>query len=178
MNSRKLILYIASSADGYIAKPNDDLSFLDRVQKEGEDYGYHDFVASIDTVIVGRKTYDWVMSQVPEFPHTDKETYIITRIEKPKEGNVNFYSGSLRDLVTRLKEKEGKNIYCDGGAEIVNELLRENLFDQLIISIVPVLLGDGTRLFQQGIPEQNLELISSKQYDTGMIQLHYKMAYN
>jgi len=178
MNERKLILYISSSTDGYIAKPNDDLSFLNRVQKEGEDYGYNDFVASIDTVIVGRRTYDWVMTQVSEFPHADKESYIITRTEKPKEGNVNFYSGSLRDLVTRLKEKEGKNIYCDGGAEIVNELLREKLFDELIVSIVPVLLGNGTRLFQNGIPEQDLELVSSKQYDTGMIQLHYKMAEN
>ncbi|MBD3275107.1 MAG: dihydrofolate reductase, partial [Candidatus Marinimicrobia bacterium] len=64
MNKRKLILYIACSLDGYIAAPDDDLSFLDRVQKEGEDYGYADFVSSVDTVILGRKTYDWVMDRV------------------------------------------------------------------------------------------------------------------
>jgi len=85
MNNRKLILYIACSLDGYIAKPNDDLGFLNRVQKEGEDYGYNDFVSTVDTVIVGRKTYDWVTGQGFEFPHSDKETYIITRQEKPNK---------------------------------------------------------------------------------------------
>ncbi|TAF68076.1 MAG: dihydrofolate reductase, partial [Cytophagales bacterium] len=79
MNPRKLILYISCSLDGYIAQPNDDLSFLSIVQKEGEDYGYNDFVASIDIVIVGRKTYDWVIGQGYEFPHADKTSYIITR---------------------------------------------------------------------------------------------------
>ncbi|MEI7504924.1 MAG: dihydrofolate reductase, partial [Paludibacter sp.] len=74
ISNRKVILYIAMSLDGYIAKPNDDLSFLSMVQQEGEDYGYTDFVNTVDTVIMGRKTYDWVMTQVPEFPHNDKAT--------------------------------------------------------------------------------------------------------
>lgn len=64
MNNRKLILYIACSLDGYIAKPNDDLSFLSMVDRTGEDYGYDDFVKTVDTVIVGRKTYDWVINQI------------------------------------------------------------------------------------------------------------------
>lgn len=79
MSERKVILYIATSLDGYIAKPNDDLSFLSVVQRDGEDYGYVDFIKSVDTVILGRKTYDWVMTQVPEFPHADKNSYVITR---------------------------------------------------------------------------------------------------
>lgn len=66
--NRKVILYIATSLDGYIAKPNNDLSFLSIVQKEGEDYGYSKFINSVDTVILGRRTYDWVMSQVKVFP--------------------------------------------------------------------------------------------------------------
>lgn len=175
MSKRKLILYIACSADGYIAKPNDDLSFLNDVQKEGEDYGYFDFISSVDTVIVGRKTYDWVMNQVPEFPHADKESYIITRKRKSKQGNINFYSGNLMNLVRKLKQKDGKNIFCDGGAEIVHELLKDKLIDELIISIVPVLVGNGTKLFKDGRPEQNLEIVSIKQFDTGMIQMHYKV---
>lgn len=91
---RKVILYIASSLDGYIAKPNDNLDFLSIVQQEGQDYGYTAFVDSIDTVILGRRTYDWVMSQVSEFPHADKMTYVVSR--SPKEGskNLQYYSGS------------------------------------------------------------------------------------
>jgi dihydrofolate reductase len=76
--NRKLLIYIATSLDGYIAATGDDLSFLSVVQKEGEDYGYHDFIKTVDTVILGRRTYDWVTSQV-DFPHADKETYVITR---------------------------------------------------------------------------------------------------
>jgi len=175
MTNRKLILYISASLDGYIAKPNDDLSFLGMVQKEGEDYGYKDFIATVDTVILGRKTYDWVMKQVTTFPHADKETYIITKTEKPKNGNINFYNGNLRDLVEKLKSEKGENIFCDGGAEVVNELLKDRLIDEFIISIIPVLVGNGTKLFKDGRPEQNLELISTKHFDTGLVQFHYKM---
>lgn len=171
---RKLILYIACSTDGYISKPNDDLSYLNKVHVPDEDYGYYDFVNSVDTVIMGRKTYDWVMKQVPEFPHADKESYIITRTPQPNQGNINFYTGNLKELVTNLKQKEGKNIFCDGGAEIVTELLKEKLFDELIISVIPVLVGDGIKLFKDGRPEQDLELVNSKSYSTGLVQLHYR----
>jgi dihydrofolate reductase len=174
-NSRKLILYIATSLDGYIAQPNDDLSFLDSVQKEGEDYGYNDFILTVDTVILGRKTYDWVMNHVPEFPHADKETFVITRKQKAQLGKIVFYTGNIRNLVLLLKKKDGKNIFCDGGAEVVNVLLKEKLIDELIISVIPVLVGDGIKLFQDDRPEQNLELISAKKFDTGLVQLHYKV---
>jgi len=172
-SNRKLILYIAASLDGYIAKPNDDLSFLDAMQQEGEDYGYHDFIASIDTIIVGRKTYDWVMKQVPEYPYQEQDVYVVTRAQKPKQGNIQFYSGELKELVFKLKTQAGKHIFCDGGSEIVNTLLREQLFDELIISVIPVILGDGIRLFQTGLPEQTLALLSAKTFDTGLTQLHY-----
>ncbi len=173
-SEKKVILYIAASLDGYIAKPNDDLSFLEIVQKEGEDYGYENFVNSIDTVIMGRKTYDWVMTQVTEFPHQDKETYIITRTAKPNIGNINFYIGDLDKLIETLKTTEGKNIFIDGGAEIVNELLKLQLIDEFIISIIPIILGKGVKLFQNGFPEQRLELISSKSFEKGLVQLNYK----
>lgn len=175
---RKVILYIATSLDGYIAKPNDDLSFLSIVQQEGEDYGYADFVKSVDTVILGRKTYDWVMTQVPEFPHADKNSFIISRTARPSIGNTNFYTDNLKDLILRLKSEQGKNIFIDGGAEIVNELLKENLIDEFIISIIPILVGSGTKLFKDGRPEQKLELISTKQFDKGLTQLYYKRADN
>lgn len=173
---RKVILYIAASLDGFIAKPGDDLSFLDIVQKEGEDYGYAAFIKTIDTVIVGRKTHDWVMKHVPEFSHADKQAYIITRTERPPQGNTVFYTGSLKELVARLKEERGKNIFCDGGAEVVNALLQEDLIDELIVSIIPILVGDGVRLFKEGRPEQKLEHVATRSYDTGLVQLHYRRA--
>lgn len=77
---RNVILYISASLDGYIAKPNDNLDFLSRVQVEGEDYGYNPFKESIDTVIMGRKTFDWVMKQIGEVPHPDEETYKIEQV--------------------------------------------------------------------------------------------------
>jgi dihydrofolate reductase len=174
MTTRNIILYIASSLDGYIAKPGDDLSFLSMVEKQGEDYGYAAFVSSVDTVILGRKTYDWVMSQVPEFPHADKQTYVITRTAKPSIGNTHFYTGNLEELITKLKAEEGKQVFIDGGAEVVNALLKQNLIDELIISVIPILLGNGTRLFKEGYPEQQLELISSKAFEKGLVQLHYR----
>ena len=176
MPNRKLILYISSSVDGFISKPGDDLSFLNPMHVEGEDYGYADFVSSIDTVIMGRKTYDWVMKVVDAFPHADKEAYIITRSERPSIGTTHFYNGDLTELVTRLKKQQGKNIYCDGGAHLVNELLRLDLIDELIVSVVPVLLGDGIKLFQTGIPERKLSLKSVKEYQTGMVQYHYALS--
>ena len=171
---RKTIVYIAASLDGYIAKPGDDLSFLSTVQLPGEDYDYGDFIKTVDTVIVGRKTYEWVMTQVAAFPHADKESYIITRTARPAIGKTTFYTGNLKDLVLSLKSRPGKNIFIDGGAEVVNALLQDMLIDEFIISIIPVLVGDGVRLLQDGRPEQGLELISSKQFESGLVQLHYR----
>jgi len=170
------MLFIATSLDGYIAKPNNDLSFLKLVEKEGEDYGYAEFTATIDTIILGRKTYDWVLREIgpSHYDNGDRNVYVITRTERPAVGKTTFYTGDLTELVQQLKAQSGKNIYCDGGAEIITALLKSDLIDELIISIIPILLGDGTRLFKDGRPEQRLELISTKQFDTGLTQLHYK----
>ena len=172
--NRKVILYIASSLDGYIAKPNDDLSFLDIVQKEGEDYGYGTFIHSVDTVIIGRKTYDWVLTQVPVFPHAEKECYVITGTARPAIGKTQFYTGPLKTLIQQLKNKSGQHIFIDGGAALVNGLLQEKLIDEMVISVIPVLLGNGTKLFADGRPEQALSLVSSRQFEKGLVQLHYK----
>lgn len=173
---RKLSLFIATSLDGYIAKPNDDLSFLKLVEKEGEDYGYEKFTATIDTIILGRKTYDYVLREIgsSHYDNGKRNVFVITRTEKPSVGKTTFYTGNLTELVQHLKSGSGNNIYCDGGAEIINELLRNDLIDEIIISIIPVLVGNGTRLFNAGRPEQQLELVNSKTFDTGLTQLHYK----
>jgi dihydrofolate reductase len=108
-----------------------------------------------------------------EYPHVDKAVYIITRSERESIGSFNFYTGDLGELIADLKSKPGGNIYCDGGAEIANELMRNNLIDEFIISVIPILLGDGVLLFRGGQPEQSLRLINSKSFEKGLVQLHY-----
>ena len=173
---RKISLFIAMSLDGYIAKPNNDLSFLKLVEKKGEDYGYAEFTSKIDTIIIGRRTYNYVVKEigVSHYDNGQRDVYVITRTERPKVGRTTFYTGNLTELIDRLKSESGKNIYCDGGAEVINELLKYNLIDEFIISVIPILLGNGTRLFKDGRPEQILEFITAKTFETGLTQLHYK----
>lgn len=173
IQQRKLIIYIAMSVDGYIAKPNGDISFLSLAEQNNEDYGYSEFVKSIDIVIVGRKTFESVLKMGYEYPHKDKDVYIITRTPQKNTGNLKYYSGDLHELVTKLKKEYGKHIYCDGGSEIVNELMKHDLVDELIVSVIPVVLGDGIPLFANGIKEKTLRLLGVKQYTTGLVQLHY-----
>lgn len=172
---RTISLFIAMSLDGYIAKPNDDLSFLKLVEKEGEDYGYAEFTSKIDTIIIGRRTYDYVVNEIgaSHYDNGQRDVYVITRTERPKVGRTTFYTGDITELLKGLRSEKGKNIYCDGGAEVINELLKQNLIDEFIISVIPVLLGNGIRLFKDERPEQAIELKTAKTFDTGLIQLRY-----
>lgn len=172
---RKTILFIATSFDGYIAKSGDNLDFLQLVEMPGEDYGYSQFNKQIDTIILGKRTYDWVMEQVGEFPHQGKETYVLTRQKLDPIGTVTFFSGDLAELISNLKSKSEKHIFVDGGAQTVHRFLVSGLLDEIIVSIIPVLLGEGIRLFQDGFPEQKLKLIESKNYPSGLVQVHYQI---
>lgn len=172
-NNRKLILYIAMSLDGYIAKKDDDISFLFEVEKEGEDYGHSAFLETVDTIIVGRKTYDKILSMGIEWPYGSREVYVLTRSLKPDSGTLHFYNGNLSDLISKLKNQDGKHIYCDGGAETIHQLLLDDLIDEMIISIIPVLLGDGISLFNEGFQEKKLQLLSADSFEKGVVQLHY-----
>jgi dihydrofolate reductase len=175
MNKRKVILYICMSLDGFIASNDDDISWLSVVEKEGEDYGYTEFVKSIDTYMVGRKTYDKVLQLTGGvFPQAEEfDCYVITRQERAEENGINFYNGDLEELITGLKSIEGKNIYCDGGGEIVKLLMEKNLIDEYIVSIVPIILGGGKRLFPGNTPRIHLSAQPVKYFETGMVQLHY-----
>jgi dihydrofolate reductase len=172
---RKVCLFIATSIDGFIAKPNDDLSFLKLVEKEGEDYGYAVFTSTIDTIILGRKTYDYVEKHIgtAHYDNGDRDVYIITRTSRPQVGRTIFYSDDVKNLIEELKSKPGKNIYCDGGAELIHALLQHDLIDEMTISIVPIVLGEGVRLFKDGGTEKLFILNSVKHFDTGLVQVHY-----
>lgn len=99
---RKLCLYIACSLDSYIAKSNDDLNFLKLVEKEGEDYGYTEFISTVDTLIIGRKTYDWVRKNIGtvHYDNCDRDVYVISRTPQPNLGRTIFYSEDLKNLIS------------------------------------------------------------------------------
>lgn len=174
MTNRLVILYIATTLDGFIAKENDDISFLSVVESPGEDYGYSDFIKTVDTVIMGRRTYDKVLTFGGEFPHPDKKYYVISHTKKGKDNNVEFYNGNIGELIANIRKAEGKNIFIDGGAQVVFELMKEKLIDKYIISIIPHLLGSGIKLFKSDCTEQKLKLIRSITFPSGLVQLWYE----
>lgn len=164
------------SLDGFIAGEHDDLGFLSLVEQEGEDYGYAEFYKTIDTVIMGRKTYEKVLSFGIPYPHRDIRSYIITRTGRESEENIVFYDGGMADLVHRLQGEAGGHIFIDGGAEVVNLFIKEALIDEFVISVIPVLLGGGVRLFAEDNPFQRLALAGTRSFEKGLVQLHYSRA--
>jgi dihydrofolate reductase len=105
----------------------------------------------------------------------ERNVFVLARNPKPAENKNTFYSGSFSELISTLKSNEGKNIFCDGGAKTVHRFLLNNLFDKIIISIIPVLPGDGIRLFNESFQEKKLQLIQSKSFEKGLVQLHYRV---
>jgi dihydrofolate reductase len=175
MPSSQLILYICMSLDGFIATEDDDLAWLSIVDREGEDYGYEAFSETVATYIVGRKTYDKVLAMVGNFPPAEQfECYVISRTRKGRENGVTFYNGEISTLVADLKSRNAKNIYCDGGGEIVKLLMEQNLIDEYIISIIPTFLGKGKRLFHGGLAPIGISLESVKRFESGLVQLRYR----
>lgn len=172
---RKVILYIAMSLDGYIAKEDDNIDFLTTVESPGEDYGYFSFLKDIDTVIWGRKTYDKVLTLSTEFLHKDKKVYVLSRSRSGSDKNVEYFY-DVQTLINDLRRREGLDIYCDGGSELVFELLKHSMIDRLIVSVIPYLLGSGIRLFRDGFPEQKLKFRQSITYPSGLVQLWYEKA--
>lgn len=175
--NRKLILYIAMSLDGYIAKKDHNIDFLSIVNTPNEDFGYTNFLQNIDTVIWGRKTFDKVLSFGSGVPHKDKKVFVISKTKTGKLEHATYQNDPIA-LVKSLKQQEGKHIYCDGGGDIVFELLNQRLFDGIIVSIIPHLLGDGIKLFKEKNIEQNLQFKRSISYPSGLVQLWYDVKTN
>ncbi len=163
------------SLDGFISTKDDDLSWLNIVEKEGEDYGYMKFNKTIDTYIVGKTTYDTILKLTGgDLPQSSTfDCYVITRQEIENRKGITFYNGDIEELIGKLKMENGKNIYCDGGGQIVKLLMDKNLIDEYIISIIPIILGDGKRLFIGETPMVNLQLDDIKNFESGLVQLHY-----
>ena len=125
--------------------------------------------------MLAETTYEIVKSLLNgDFPQAKQyNCYVITRQDLLNENGITFYNGNIKALVSKLKSESGKNIYCDGGAEIVKLFMQQNLIDEYTISIIPTILGDGKRLFKGGVNAINLKLQSSKQFESGLVQLRY-----
>ncbi|MBM7551149.1 dihydrofolate reductase family protein [Thalassobacillus pellis] len=166
----KVILFIAMSLDGYISQENEEIDWL---WKE-ENYDYEKFYASIDTVILGRKTYDQVLERYDEFPYRMKDVYVVSNLQEGNEEYARFIQPEqIRPLVNLLKEDQDKNIWIVGGAKLIQHFIQKQLIDEFQITIQPTLLGSGIPLFPPGGIEQQLELYEVKPHPTGMLMLTY-----
>lgn len=166
---RKIILNVAVSLDGFIAGPNGeyDWCFTDA------DYGMTDFLSSIDATLMGGKSYRLLLQYGPPYPAFTN--YVFTRTEKNNSySNVVLVSEDIPSFVTRLKQEKGKNIWLFGGAEIAHVLLEHDLIDEFMLSIHPIVMGDGLPLFRKLNDRKRFTLVDSIPYPTGLVQLVYK----
>lgn len=173
---RKVILYIAMSLDGFIADTRGGVDWLCGDGSDSDAPGSYDtFIRDVDTVIMGRRTYDQVTDDLsPDvWPYEGRQTYVVTHHPQPDQPGICFTSDTPETLVRRLQAGDGKDIWICGGAQIAQTLLREDLIDRLQLTIIPTLLGDGVRLFDQLPQEQPLQLAHTRT-DNGMVELTYE----
>lgn len=172
---RKIILYIASSLDGYIADSNGSVAWLDEIPNpDKSDYGYAGFYDSIDTVVMGNKTYQQVLGFGIGNPYEGKKMYVLSRnMPLVQDRHAEFISQNIPEFLAELKKANGKNIWCVGGGEINALLLNDHLIDEIKIFIMPVVLGSGIPLTSSLKAKINLELIHQTAFKSGVVELVY-----
>lgn len=171
----KISVYIATSIDGYIAKPDGGLDWLEKMTPpEGsrEDYGFYAHMAEIDTMVIGRGTYE-IASSVVDWPYAGKRVVVLSSSLVAVREDAELYSGDIVELTKKLYEEGARHIYIDGGVTI-SQFLNVGMVDEMIISIVPVVLGKGMPLFSCVGKESWFKLISAEACSNGMAQLKYR----
>jgi dihydrofolate reductase len=176
---RKIIVYIATSADGFIARPDGSVDWLDRPRPKGN-YGMGAFYRSIDTVLWGRKTCDMALEyQKRGVPGTAFDTrvknYIFTRGSLPSAvpSGVEFVNEPIKAFTNRLREQRGKNIWMMGGSGIIASFLDEGQIDEFMIHVIPKLIGEGVPLIAPTRRTVPLKLLSCAKFVDGVVKLHY-----
>ncbi len=164
----KIILYIATSLDGYIAREDGSVDWL----PESAESGYDAFYKSVDTVIMGKTTYDQI-STFGEYPYKDKKSFVFTTTNQIKDENVEFVS-DVDKFVMNDFPGVGKNIWLVGGAQIITSFLKQKVVDEIIITTIPIILGKGIPLVQNIESEIKIELIKTQKYSK-LVDLHYKV---
>jgi dihydrofolate reductase len=178
-NRRRVIVHIGTSADGYIARPDGDLEWLtSRPAPEGF-YGMNDFMKSIDTKLLGRKTYEASLRMGAKFDSKSRY-YIFSRQAPPADApsGVEFVSGAIGQFVSHLQEQPGKDIWLMGGGELIASFLDEQAIDKFVISVVPVFIGDGIPLIARRHRYVPLKLHDVERFEDGVVQLHYHMQHH
>lgn len=178
---RKIITYIATSADGYIARLDGDVEWLNR-RPDDVDYGMKEFYASIDTILWGRGTYDWLLDYYKEKDTTEGmidtsvENFVFSRNppERPIEG-VTFVSEAVETFAQRLRAAPGKDIWMMGGGGLIASFLDAGEIDELDIHVIPVLIGEGIPLVAPRHRDIPLRLLSSEAFPDGVVRLRYEV---
>lgn len=173
---RNVIVHIAASADGYIAGPDGDLEWLtSRPAPEGF-YGMNAFMRSIDTMLLGRKTYEVSLRLGARFDSKTRHV-VFSRRAPPADAppGVEFVSEAIGPFVGRLREQPGKDIWLMGGGELIASFLDARAIDEFIVSVVPVFIGDGIPLIARRRRHVALELRSTERFADGVVQLRYRI---
>lgn len=178
MKRPKISVFIATSIDGYIAKKNGDIDWLvkfDQPSEKGEDKdcGFSQFISGIDTLILGRNTYE-VVSKFDTWPYHGKRVVVLSSTLQSVCKQAELFAGDINYLIQKLYADGIKHIYVDGGTTI-SAFLNAGLIDKMIISIIPVVLGSGIPLFSKINHDKWFRLVSSRSYSNGLVQLHYDM---
>jgi dihydrofolate reductase len=177
---RKIIVYIATSADGFIARKDGAVDWLDRPRPKGN-YGMAEFYNSIDAILLGRKTYDFVVQFVNEgksIPKADHEPRHYTFSRKPPKKvlpGFEFVKQPIKQFAQSLRAAKGKDIWMMGGAGIIASFLDEGEIDEFIIHVIPTFIGEGIPLIAPGQRTVPLKLLSFKKFSDGVVRLHYKV---
>ena len=174
---RKLKSYMAISLNGKIAAKDGSVDWLEAIPNPDKlDYGYADFYNSIDTTIQGYSTYKQIMDWGIEFPYVSKTNYVLTRKQNLKNTeHVTFLNENPFQFIEGLKKKEGKDIWVIGGGQINTMLLNEKLIDEIQVFVMPIIISDGIDLFEMLPKQSHLELIESKNFPTGVVELKNKV---
>lgn len=172
-----VILYIAASLDGFIARRDDDISWLTAYNGADEDYGYAEFYARVGAVILGARTYREVLG-FGAWPYPGKTTYVVTTqpLQNPPDANIHAFAGDMADLVAQIRQMTDQDIWLVGGGRLTTAFVNQHLIDETIITIVPLILGEGIPLFQGIEVEEKLLLTGSQVYANGLVQLRYRRA--
>ncbi|WP_050180356.1 dihydrofolate reductase family protein [Domibacillus robiginosus] len=165
---RKSVLYIAASLDGFIAGKDGNVDWLDDVEGDGSDNGYLSFYETVDTLLMGRGTYEKVLELTDDFPYAGKKCFVLSRTMKGKTDQVTFTDEALP---TVLEKAEG-TVWIVGGGQVVQECLNHRLLDELFIAVIPKVLGGGIPLFPPGT-EASLSLVDAEKIGD-IVSIHYK----
>ena len=174
---KRIKLYIAVSLDGYIARTDGSLDWL--IELPYPTYQNHDFndlMNSIDTIIMGGKTYHEFMKFCAELPYKDKTTYVVARhnTNLNEADNVIFITENVIERISDLKKESGKDIWLVGGGKIITTLLNRSLIDEMQICYIPLILGKGIPLFPDNPKESKWKLTGKKVYESGILKVVYQ----